>query len=77
MSRPIPGGSVVNMDEAIARALRALNAAAAAAIDAGASPTQVLISFESGVAEAMDRADDRAAAMANFATAAARFDQAA
>jgi len=65
------------MDEAIARALRTLNAAAVAAIDAGASPAQALIAYESGVAEAMDHNDNRVAAAADFAAAAARFGQAA
>jgi len=69
--------TVVDMDEAIARALRTLNAAAAAAIDAGASPAQTLIAYDSGIAEAMDRNDERAAATADFAAAAARFGQAA
>lgn len=65
------------MDEAVARALRTLNAAAAAAIEAGASPAQALIAYDSGVAEAMDRLDDKAAAVAEFTTAAAHFGQAA
>lgn len=64
------------LDE-VARALRTLNAAAAAAIEAGASPTQALIAYESGLCEAMDRLDTNAAAMDDFATAAAQFGQAA
>ena len=60
----------------VAIALRALRAAAAAAIDAGATETQVVIHFETGLTEALDRRADVAEATEAFEAAAAHFGQA-
>lgn len=60
----------------LAIALRTLRAASAAAIDAGATQTQAVINFETGMVEGLERRADRDEAAAAFDNAAAHFDQA-
>lgn len=55
-------------------ALRALQNAAAAAIHAGATETQVVVWFETGMLEALEHRADMAEAAAAFDAAAAHFD---
>lgn len=56
----------------IARALRALTAAASVAVDTGATPSEILAAYEDGVATALDRRDTVAAAQKTIADAMAR-----
>lgn len=63
------------MTDAVLVALRALQAAAGAAVHAGATETQVVMYFQTGLVEALDAVADSEAAVAGFEAAAAHFDQ--
>ncbi len=56
-------------------ALRALQNAAGAAIHAGATESQVVIWFETGLLEALEHRASMAEAVADFDAATAHFDQ--